>query len=403
MWRLLMFGFIVQSFTFYCKAQSYTDKRFAFSGYVKDLRSGFLFDGLENVQFENRIHNRLQLRYFATDRLTVGVDMRNQLIYGELVGNLNSLLGLTGASYSELLATDLGIVDLSHDFVINDRFFYLMQFDRAWVDYRFGKWQARLGRQRINWGQNFIWNPNDLFNAFNFLDFDYEERPGTDALQLQYFYNFSSRLEVVFAPQSNLKESRAAALWQFNRSGYDIQLIAGYYQHQGVLATGWAGSLFSVIGFKGEVSYFTPGFDGSDQRPTGVVASLGFDYATAQSYIFQLELLYNGFAERENSGSILDLSLAGNGGGLSPQTIWPYRYALAGSGIFPISARTSLIGAVIYNPTDHSVIAAPSASIQLSEAFDWLFQSQLFINSGTELPTLGRFDGTINTRLRWSF
>ena len=37
---------------------------------------------------------------------------------------------------------------------------------------------ATAGRQRINWGQTFVWNVNDVFNAYSYFDFDYKERPG---------------------------------------------------------------------------------------------------------------------------------------------------------------------------------------------------------------------------------
>ena len=37
---------------------------------------------------------------------------------------------------------------------------------------------------------NLVWNPNDLFNAFSFVDFDYEERPGSDALRIQKYTGY---------------------------------------------------------------------------------------------------------------------------------------------------------------------------------------------------------------------
>ena len=58
-------------------------------------------------------------------------------------------------------------------------------------DYRDNKINFRIGRQRINWGTTTIWNPNDIFNAYNFLDFDYEERPGMDGGKFQYIFNNS--------------------------------------------------------------------------------------------------------------------------------------------------------------------------------------------------------------------
>ena len=57
------------------------------------------------------------------------------------------------------------------------------------------KWELTLGRQRINWGVNLAFNPNDLFNAYSLIDFDYQERPGSDAIRFQYFTNELSSFE----------------------------------------------------------------------------------------------------------------------------------------------------------------------------------------------------------------
>ncbi|MEZ4983057.1 MAG: hypothetical protein R2769_16025 [Saprospiraceae bacterium] len=66
-----------------------------------------------------------------------------------------------------------------------------MMLDRLFVQYTYKQFEARLGRQRINWGISTIWNPNDIFNAYNFSDFDYEERPGSDAMLLKYYIGYA--------------------------------------------------------------------------------------------------------------------------------------------------------------------------------------------------------------------
>lgn len=59
--------------------------------------------------------------------------------------------------------------------------------DRLWIDWAYKKWELRAGRQRINWGKTSVWNPNDLFNTFNYANFDYEEQAGSDAIKLSYY------------------------------------------------------------------------------------------------------------------------------------------------------------------------------------------------------------------------
>ena len=77
-------------------------------------------------------------------------------------------------------------------------------FDRLFIEWNKEKWNIRIGRQRINWGINLAFNPNDIFNAYNFLDFDYEERPGVDAARVQYYYGSFSGLDLVTVSYTHL-------------------------------------------------------------------------------------------------------------------------------------------------------------------------------------------------------
>ena len=84
---------------------------------------------------------------------------------------------------------------MSWNILTEKSFFLNTTIDRLWVDFNYGKLQVRAGRQRINWGQTLIWNPNDIFNAYSFFDFDYIERPGSDAVRVQYYPGSSSSVE----------------------------------------------------------------------------------------------------------------------------------------------------------------------------------------------------------------
>jgi hypothetical protein len=84
--------------------------------------------------------------------------------------------------------------------------------DRMHLSYINGPWEVHAGRQRVNWGRTFVWNPNDLFNNYAFLDFDYEERPGVDALTAQYNWDYASSLEVGIRLGDNWDESVLASM-----------------------------------------------------------------------------------------------------------------------------------------------------------------------------------------------
>jgi len=124
--------------------------------------------------------------------------------------------------------------------------------DRLYLDYTSGNWQFRVGRQRINWGINTAWNPNDIFNAYSFTDFDYEEKPGSDAILAKYYINYASSIEIAVKAFDDWEKAVAGMLFSWNQWNYDFQLLAGYMQNNLVGGGGWAGNLWNA-GFKGEI------------------------------------------------------------------------------------------------------------------------------------------------------
>lgn len=102
-----------------------------------------------------------------------------------------------------------------------------------------------------------MWNPNDIFNAYSFFDFDYVERPGSDALRLQYYNSEVSSTELAVKMNRD-KQVTAAGLYKFNAFEYDFQVLGGTLnQTDYVVGCGWSGAIESVS-FRGELSYFQP-------------------------------------------------------------------------------------------------------------------------------------------------
>ncbi len=118
----------------------------------------------------------------------------------------------SGPSYAEMTGSDQGWVDMSWNILNEQSFFLNTTVDRLWVDFNYDKFQARIGRQRINWGQTLIWNPNDIFNVYSFFEFDYIERPGSDAIRLQYYPDYSSAIELAVKADYDNRITAAAPL-----------------------------------------------------------------------------------------------------------------------------------------------------------------------------------------------
>ncbi|MCX6334823.1 MAG: hypothetical protein NT092_11065 [Bacteroidia bacterium] len=258
-------------------------KKFELNGYLTTMESA-MFDTLSNtILFENLLHNRLNFKAYIGNKITFAAEVRNRLFTGDMVKTM-------GRAYSEMTGMDPGLVDMSWNIVNENSFFLNTTVDRLWLDLNFNKFQARVGRQRINWGQTFVWNPNDIFNAYSFFDVDYVERPGSDAIRLQYYPASSSAIELA-AKMNSDNDVTVAGLGRFNKWGYDIQFLAGYANSSDIVAgAGWSGSIGSVS-FRGEGSWFHSLELFSKTSGTTIITA-GFDKIFKDNSIAQIQLMY---------------------------------------------------------------------------------------------------------------
>jgi hypothetical protein len=252
------------------------------NGYVSTMQS-VMFDSLSGPFLnENLIHNRLNFKGYVNENITLAVEFRNRLFTGDLVKS--------DQSYSKIIGADAGLIDMSWNVLDEQSFFLNTTIDRFWLDLNYGKIQTRIGRQRINWGQTLVWNPNDIFNVYSYFDVDYVERPGSDAIRIQYYPGSSSTAE--FAIKADyLNNVTGAALYRFNKWGYDIQFLGGIFDSEDIVAgAGWSGEL-GTVAFRGEASWFHNAGNFSDSTGT-FIATIGFDKVFSNNTTVQTQVMY---------------------------------------------------------------------------------------------------------------
>jgi hypothetical protein len=267
------------SFSLYSQEKK---KPVTLNGYITTMQSA-TFDSLSGpVLYDNLLHNRLNFKGYINKNITIAVEFRNRLFTGDMVR--------AGTTYSEMIGTDPGWLDMSWNIINKNSFFLNTTIDRLWLDMNYNKLQIRIGRQRINWGQTFVWNPNDIFNAYSYYDFDYVERPGSDAIRIQYYPSSSSALEIAVKADNN-NDITAAGLYRFNKWGYDIQFLAGYSNSTDIVAgAGWSGAIGSVS-FRGEGTWFHPLEAFKDTTGTTIITA-GIDKVFTDNSIVQVQMMY---------------------------------------------------------------------------------------------------------------
>jgi hypothetical protein len=360
-------------------------KKLMFNGYISNIQSA-MFDSIQkNWTTDNLIHNRLNLKWYLDSNLNFNLEIRNRLLYGEsLTSGQNNAV-----SYGQ----DYGFLDLTRNIIKGNSYVFNVNVDRLNLNYGIGKFKATLGRQRINWSQTMVWNPNDIFNTYSFFDFDYIERPGSDALRLQYYNTEVSSTELAIKVNSENKVT-AAAYYKFNFSGYDFQFIGGILNNEDyVLGTGWSGAIKSVS-FRGELSYFRS--KNNFSKSTGeILASVGADYTFGNSCMLLAEYLYCG---TNITDSISFLEFYG-----APQTVKnmsfvKHNFIIQVSIPFTPLFNGSLAG--MYFPGIKGYYLGPSLSYSLAQNLDASFYLQAF---GGEISNQRQRFNLVFLRIRFSF
>jgi hypothetical protein len=380
---LVIYGF---SLNLFAQEDSVKQKRFFLNGYIKDLQSVYIGDGIHSLTSANLIHNRLNFKFNISSKLTGRLEVRNRIFYGDQIKqfpdfgkNINQYNGFFNLSKLWINETPLVV----HSVI-----------DRAVIEYTTDKWDIKIGRQRINWGIHNIWNPNDIFNAYNVLDFDYEERTGNDALRIQRFFKDNTSLEFAIKPGRKTDEAISALMYKFNKKNYDFQLISGVYRSDIVLGGGWAGNIKDA-GFKGEISYFHPKRNSLDTSGTLSFALMS-DRTFKNNWYGSFAFLYN-----SKPGDIL------LGGGslysttLSAKSLFPFKYSFHIATLKTLSPITSLNFSVIYSPENHTTIFFPAFAWNVATNFDLDFTAQAF--AAKQARTYKSIGSSVYVRGRWSF
>lgn len=356
------------------------------NGYLQNMQTVWAPKNQDNWIFSNSIGNRFNLSWYATDAITFKSSIRNIFDYGEFPSLISN--------YEEFATEDKGVIDLTEDLFSGKSYLFYTNIDRLSFSYNAENIELELGRQRINWGINSVWTPNDIFNSASFLNFDYAEKPGSDAIRAQYYFDFASFLEVVAKVDSE-KELTLASRYQMNLWEYDIQFLGGLSEKDYIAGAGWSGYISSA-GFTGELTYFN-NREGEVNNQNIMVGSIGFNYMFASSLFISAEFLYNSIGQvgkSRNSNNIFDLDY-------SAKNLSPSRYSIFGQLQYPITPLVNASVSSIINPTDGSLFISPLLDISLNEDVYLLLIGQIFI--GEELTEWGEYGQFYYMRIKWNF
>jgi hypothetical protein len=338
-------------------------------GYLKDLLAYSDVASADSADAPGRWQNtaqvRLNLHWYPTRSLTATLESRHLLVLEHNIG-AETGYGSLAAPQTDYYFDLEGIETRKNSLMTT-------AIDRLYADWTHGSLEVTAGRQRIAWGTCLVWNPLDLFNPYGVLDFDYEEKPGTDALRVQVYTGAVSTVEIAGGPGRTASEVTYGIRYLTGLKGYDLSVVAGWEKRFWRVGTGWAGQIAGG-GFRGEVLYSTPGetivlgpevvggsLGGTVHREAGDfwTAALSYDYTFANSFYVHDEVLYNGLGTTRSAG--LRYTQTAITGELSPA-----RYSIFHEFAYDITPLLRADIFAILNPDDRSWISISTLAYSLS-------------------------------------
>jgi len=384
--------FFAISFNLFSQEQK--SRSWQLKGYLDDLQIA-QFSKIEDPwTLDNQLNNRLDFTWNPGKVFGMGIGMRNRFLFGQSF--------TANPTYKGSLFADDGMVNMTWDVYSGQSFALVTQFDRAWVSVTAGKVQCTVGRQRINWGQAIVWNPNDLFNTYSYFDVDYPERPGSDAIRLQYYPSATATVEVA-SKWNNQGKITLAGLGRFNAGGYDVQFLAGMVDDQDyVLGAGWSGNI-SKAAFRGEINYYHPKRSFADTSGI-ILATIGADYTFLNSLAFTFQMFYNQLPSSYQPENLLSVYQAP----ISPKTLSFTEWNIFLMGSYPITPLLDASLAGMYYPDLNGFFIGPTLNYNVKQNIDLSLFIQYFNgrfkNTGPLKNENLYFQAFLGIcRLKWSF
>lgn len=383
--RLLLFiCLLILSCKNYAQESGNKLENLSFNGYVKFMETITFSEFTQGNPVDNLIHNRLNFSYYTEGGSTWVAQFRNRIFFGESVRSI--------PNYGDFVNEYDGVLPLEWLWVNDENLVFNTIVDRLYYDYSNDKFQIRIGRQRINWGINTTWNPNDLFNNYNIYDFDYEEREGGDAIRMQFFPDYMSTLDFAYKFTGDWETDITAIKYRFNKWNYDFQVLGGKFEESIALGTGWAGNI-GTLGFKGELTFF----DDYTSKDSSFSGSSSVDYAFVNGFYLLGTYLYNSNGANDVMNPALNVVEVPNAANLMPAA---HNIMFNGSYAFSPIINGSL--GTLYSFGVNSFTLFPTLNIGLATNFDLDLIGQLFWQ---ELPQedFNNIGNGVFWRLKWSF
>lgn len=334
-----------------CSAQS--DSPWRFSGRATGMFALISEDFSPQQTTLQRMNLQLNAAWRGSGRLSAFASLHNHLYTGQWLTDY--------PGYSFLAFNRYDRFDLTNTWHDDTRALAFSRIDRAYVDYTGRRFELRLGRQLIGWGQTLIWNISDIFNTYSLLEIDRMPRQGTDAIRLTIYPSPASVFEVA-ATLNAYNELTAAAMVRHSFRGIDLQWQTGLVESSQWMAGGGFSTHKGITGLRGEYGLFVP-LQNHPTKKNILMVALGADHIFRNKLIVQGEVLYNQMHFNETAGPLTRLYRSHS----APYMLSLSTWSLSLNAIYPVSERLRLVLMTATFTDDNMIMLSPSLQWQWTQ------------------------------------
>ena len=212
-------------------------------------------DPFDETLWQNMTSQRFNFNWSINNNFDIFISSRTNFSIGN-----NTILKII----KETSTDDDNLMKLSYSLIDKDDKWLGIALDRLAFRWATDDFEITLGRQRINWGNTILWNPNDIFDSSPVINFTYLEKMGCDAVRARFYHTEVATSEIALSADRDGSPT-AALLHRNNFRKFDYQLLGGVYKvREKVIEQ----KLVSAIKIMGGIcpKLTSPGFDGMPDR-----------------------------------------------------------------------------------------------------------------------------------------
>jgi len=262
---------------------------FKMSGYYKNLFATSKTTDTEEDFFADTQRLRLQGDAQLTGRLSSLVIYDHELLLNDFANTADfSTIRQKNQKNLAFWDADKVLTDRNHLYQKHSVY-------RAYLKYAGSFLHCTAGKQAIDWSRTRLYHPLDIFNPVSPLDIEQDEKAGVDAVNLEYFPEHFTSLNLIYVPYKNSEKSGYGLRILKKLMGYDLMLMAVEYKKDSIFGFSFDGNIKNA-GLRGEATAIR-----KDNKKEFTRAVIEMDYNLAPKLYAIAEYFYNGGAEKDSA------------------------------------------------------------------------------------------------------